>query len=310
MKKNNIKKFFIIFLLVITLSGCNTVLKDKDNKPVRNNETGQNITENILCRPTDKKLIKIYEENGKDLKELSDCNKMKAFDKYEGIWTTVFVKPLAFLIIKLGNVVKSQGLSIIIITIIIRLLLFPITKKTAMQSETIKQAQPELERLEKKYANKTDNASLEKKQMEMLAIYKKYNINPLSGCIFAFIQLPLLFAFLEAINRVPAIFEETFLHFQMGTTPWIALSHGKWYYLILVVLIIGTTFLSFKMNQSSSINEEMEKQNKMMMIFMTIFIGFTSFTLPSAIAIYWITSSLFTIGQNFITDKSIRSKRK
>ena len=209
---------------------------------------------------------------------------------------------LAWLIVKLGEVVNSTGLAIILITIGIRILLFPVTQKTAMQSENMKKAQPELARLEKKYENKQDQESMMKKSQEMMAIYKKYNISPMAGCIFALLQIPLLFAFLEAINRIPAIFEENFLGiFQMGTTPLVALRNGDWYYLILLVLIVATTFTSFKMNKSVA-NPELEKQTKGMMYFMIIFIGIMGFSLSSAIAIYWITSSVFTILQNVYTD--------
>ena len=68
-------------------------------------------------------------------------------------------------------------------------------------NELIKKAQPELDRLEKKYANKdlNDQSVMMMKSQEMLAIYKKYNINPMSGCVFALIQIPLFFAFLRSI---------------------------------------------------------------------------------------------------------------
>ena len=63
------------------------------------------------------------------------------------------------------------------------------------------------------------------------------------------------------------------------------------------------------MNQSTNTSKEMEKQNKMMMYFMVVFIGFMSFQLSSAVAVYWIISSIFTIGQNIITDKLMKNKR-
>lgn len=308
--KKNLKKYLILFILVISLSGCTKVLKDDAGNVVKNEITGQSVTENILCRPTDEKTIKLYEENGVELDKLPECSSMKVTGKYEGIWNNLFVRPLAWLIINIGKLVNKNTLAIIIVTLLIRLILYPVTRKTAIQSENIKKAQPEINKIEQKYLNKTDNESITKKGQEMMLVYKKYDINPLSGCLFAFIQLPLLFAFLEAINRVPAIFEETFLGLQMGTTPWIALTKGKWYYLILIVLIVGTTYYSFKMNQSTATTKELEDQNKMMMWFMVIFIGFMSFTLSSAIAIYWIVSSGFTIFQNIITDKLKKDKKK
>lgn len=301
--KQKILKVFVIFLLLISLTGCTKVLKN-GKKAVTNPTTGQSITENILCKPTNEDLIKIYEDNKVNLDKLPECKKMKITgESYDGLWTTFFVQPLAFIIVKLGTLIKSNALSIIIITLIIRFILFPLTKKTAMQSEYMKKAQPELAKLEKKYANKTDQQSLAQKSQEMLMIYKKYNINPMAGCIFSFIQLPLLFAFLEAINRVPAIFEEKFLGLEMGKTAWAGISNGQYYYLIIVVIIVLTTYFSFKLNRTGAATPELEKQTNMMMIFMNVLIGFMSFTLPTAIGIYWIVSSLFTIFQNLITDK-------
>ena len=300
-KKNKTIKIVTILLISIMLCGCTKSLTDKNNKPIQNEKTGQTITKNIICRPNDKDLIKIYEDNKVNISKLPKCEDMKLIGKYEDLWNSFFVRPLAFIIIKVGELVKNTGLGLIIVTILIRLILYPLTKKTAMQSELIKQAQPELTKLEKKYEGKTDNDSLTKKSQEMMMIYKKYNINPMSGCLFSFIQLPLLFAFLEAINRVPAIFEGKFLAFKMGMTPLKAITSGSIYYIIICLAIIGTTYISFKMNSSST--PENNGQMKTMSIMMTIFIGAASFTYPTAIAIYWITSSLCTIGQNLITDR-------
>ena len=298
-KQNKILKVLIVLLLLVTLTGCTTTLKDKEGKIVKNEETGQAITENIICKPTDKESIKLYEENKVNIDKLPDCDDMKIVGDYEGIWNTLFVRPLAFIIIKIGSLVGSTAISIVIITLILRFALFPMTRKTLLQSENMKKAQPELTRIEKKYEGKTDQESMTKKSTEMMAVYKKYEIKPLSGCLFAFIQLPILLAFWEAINRVPAIFEEKFLGINMGTTPLSAMSSGDWYYIIICVILIAVTYFSYKLNPSMAVNDQMAKQQKMMTTVMTIFIGFMSFTLPTAIAFYWITSSLFTIFQNF-----------
>ena len=306
-KMSKITKIVLIFMLVITLGGCTTALKDSKNRVVKNEVTGQNLTENILCKPTDKKTIKLYEKNKKDIDKLPDCKDLKITGKYEGLWTTFFVRPLSYIIVKLGSLLTKNALAIVVITIIIRLLLFPITKKTAMQSENMKKAQPELARIEKKYEGKTDSESAARKGQEMMMVYKKYNISPASGCIFALIQMPLLFAFIEAINRVPAIFEEKFLTIHMGTTPWVGITTGHYQYIILPILIVLVTYFSFKMNSSNATADSVN-QTKTMAIFMTIFIGFMSFTLSSAIGIYWIVSSGFTVFQNLLTDRSKKNE--
>lgn len=306
--KNKIIKILTVFLLLITLTGCTKTLTDSNNKPIKYEKTGQNVTENIVCKPTDKELIKIYEKNKKDISKLPDCENLKISGEYEGLWNTLFVRPLAYIIINLSKIVGSIAISLVIITLVLRGILYPVTKKNAIQSEMMKKAQPELARLEKKYENKTDPESMSKKSQEMLTIYKKYNINPMSGCIFAFLQLPILLAFWEAIQRVPAIYEETFIGINMGITPWTAITSGNWYYIIIPALIVVTTYFSYKNNKQMQDKDNlMEKQMNMMMNFMTIFIGFMAFTLPTAIAFYWITSSLFTIIQNKLVNRSLKN---
>lgn len=304
MKKKTVR-ILLTFLLVLTLTGCTKQLKDSNNKIVKNEITGQSLPSNILCRAEDKNTIKLYEDNGIEMSKLPKCSEFKITSGgYEGIWTTIFVKPLAWVILKLGGFVKNYGLSIIIITILIRLIMYPITKKSAMQSENLKKAQKDLEKLEKKYAGKQDQESMMQKSQEMMIIYKKYNINPMSGCLFALIQIPLFFAFYEAMNRLPAIFEGTFIGFHLGTTPINAMQSGNFLYIIFIILVVLTTYFSFKLNSGATPSPEQEKQMKMMSKIMVVMIGVTSITMPVAIEIYWIFNSGFTIVQNLLVKRN------
>ena len=305
MKKNNRKKIVIVLVMLLLLTtGCTKTLKGSDKKAVTNPETGQSLTENILCQPENKETIKVYEEKGEDIDKLPKCSKFKINSGgYEGLWDSIFVKPLAFVILWFSKYVKSAALALIITSILIRLIAYPITKKTAMQSELLKKAQPELEKLEKKYANKTDQESIMKKSQEMTMIYKKYNINPISGCLYSFIQLPLFIAFLEAINRVPALFEESFLGLQLGTTPSVGLlSQGNWIYIILILLVGVTTYFSFSLNKTTAQTGNDPMKN--MTTIMTIMIIVMGFFMPAALCIYWITTNLFTVVQNLLVKRS------
>ncbi len=301
--KKNKQKIVGILLVVLLLTGCTKTLKGEDNKVVTNPETGQSLTENILCKPTNEETIKIYEKNKVNLKKLPECSKFSITSgKYEGLWTSIFVKPLAWVILFISNYVKSAALALIITSLAIRLIAYPITKKTAMQSELLKKAQPELDRLEKKYKDKTDQESMFKKSQEMTMIYKKYNINPVSGCVYGLIQFPLFIAFLEAINRVPAVFEENFLTLQLGTTPWLGLtSKGNFLYLVLIILIGLTTFFSFNLNRTTATTEN--DPMKSMTNVMTVMIVVMGTFMPTALCIYWITTNVFTIIQNLIVKK-------
>ena len=306
--KNKKKKLILLLVSIFLLTGCTKTLKDEDNQVVKNETTGQSVTENIICKPTDEEMLKIYEDNGVDIEDLPECEDFTPITEYEGLWTSFFVKPLAWVILKIGQLVNSNGLAIILACLLIRIILIPVTKKTAMQSENMKKAQPEIERLEKKYANKTSQEDQTRKAQELMMVYQKYQINPISGCLLAFIQLPLLFAFLEAINRTPAIFENNFLVFQMGTTVPKGIASGNYWYIILIVLILGTTYFSFsKTLKDQSMSGAQGNQMKYTVYFMLAMIGIASFSLPTALGLYWIASSGFTILQNLWVE---RKKKK
>ena len=315
---NNNKKTIKILLLILSLAmltGCTKTLTGEDKKPVKYEETGKALTENVLCRPTDENVVNIYKENNVDIDKLPKCETFKPFSEYEGLWTTIFVKPLAWAIINIGLLLEKIGLgkglangfAIVISCLVIRLILYPLTRKTAMQSEKLKEVQPQLEKLEKKYKDKTSEEDQKRKAEEMMAIYSKNKINPLSSCLLSFIQIPLLFDFLEAINRTPVIFENKFLKLDMGTT----ISHGimsnLWYaYIIFLLLILATSYFSFRKTLKDQ--TAMAKQMKGTIYFMLAMILVAAFSLPVALGIYWITSSLFTILQNMLVERKKAKK--
>ncbi len=311
------KLTILIFISLLFTTGCGNKDYLKENKKIiTNEETGQSLQNNILCKPTEKSLYEKYEKYNDQLKtkleDLPECNKFKPNSiKYNGLWESIFVKPLAYLILKLGSLVKNYGISVMLVGCLIRLILMPFSKKSIDQSENMKKATPEIKKIEKKYANKTDSDSMMKKSQETMLVYKKYKINPVSGCLIAFIQLPLFFAFLQAINRVPAIFEDKLFGMKLGMTPGVGISNGNYLYIILIILIVLTTYLSFKnsMNQAGT-NSEMERQMRYSLIFMIIIISFASFSLPTAIALYWVVTNGFIVIQNYLFKKINNSKSK
>lgn len=299
-------KIILLLIMSLTFVGCESkYLADDEGKTITTEASGRTLRTDILCLPKEEEVINIYNEvDAKLYSGLPACKDLKiTTGGYEGLWMSFLVKPLAFLIILIGTYVGNYGLALIITSIIIRLCLYPLTKKTAEQSEKMSKAKPDLEKLEKKYKDKKSKEEAVNKNQEMMTIYKKHHINPVGGCLFSMIQLPLFIAFLSSINRVPAIFEETFLGFNLGVTPKMAIfTNGDWYYIIIVILIVVTSFFSFKFTSQDN-GSDQAKQMKSMMKFMIIFIGFASFTLSTAIGVYWITSSLFTIGQNLIVKR-------
>ena len=314
--KKNIKKILVFLFLIFIVTGCTVTLKDpKTKKVVTYEDSNLKITlnQNILCKPTNKGLIKKYNKYKKkiDISKLPSCTEFKPSDaNYNNLWETLIVKPLAWITIKLGTFVKSYGIALIILSVLIRILLAPFTKSTAQQSENMKKMQPELDRINKKYENKTDQQSMQAKSMETMQLYKKYNINPFSSCLFAFIQIPLLFGFLEAINRVPVIFEENLFGIVLGTTPLKAITTGHYQYALIVIIIGATTFISQKLNKTAPTPATNDINPNTMLNVMLVMIVFMSLNFSVAISLYWIASTLFTIVQNLIVKKRAEKEVK
>lgn len=335
-KKKYLSIILVLVILLTTGCGSNNYIKDDKGKIVTNDTTGQSLQKNIYCRPSEgTETYKLYEqyEEQMDIKlsKLPSCDEFKInSNKTNSLWQFLFVKPLAYIILKVGNLFKKIGLtnsylgiSVMLIGLLIRLILLPFSIKNQKQSENIKKATPELQKLEKKYSNDTSNEAMLLKQQEMMQIYKKYKINPTTSCLLSLIQLPVFFAFLEAIYKIPTIYEGKIFGWNLGTTPSIGIFKNHQYsFIILVVLIILSTYFSFKftMKQSSNASSSIpgvEKQSKIMLIFMTIFIGFASFSLPTAIALYWVVTYSFMFFQSYIMklitkhdEKKYRKKTK
>lgn len=296
--------FITLLVSCMLFTGCTSYVKNDKKEIVKNETTGQNLVENILCKPESKEILKSYKENDINISKLPKCSKFKVTSGgYEGVWTSLFVKPLAWFILLISKILKNSGLAIICTTLIIRLIMMPFTKKAAMQSENLQKVKPELDKLDKKYANKNDQESMMMKSQEMMLLYKKYDINPLSGCLFSFIQLPLFMAFYESLYRLPAVFEGNLGPFDLGISPIVALANGSYQYLILVALVFLVTYYSFKLNSGASMSPEQASQMKMMRNMSLVMIGTASFTVSSAISFYWITNSSFTIVQNLYVKK-------
>ena len=321
--KNKIMAVILVCVLLLT-SGCgnNKYIKDKDNKIVTYEATGQMLEKDIVCLPEkDGELYNLYKEYKDqlniDFEDIPACTEFKVTsNESSGLWEFLFVKPLAFLILALGKLVGNFGISLILIGLAIRLVLLPFTIKSTKQTMNMKKAQPEIEKIERKYRNRTDNESLMAKSQETMMVYKKYKVNPMIGCLMAFIQLPLFFAFLQAIYRTPAIYEETLLTFNLGMTPLVGIKTGNYLYLFLLVLIAVSTYFSFKqtMSQTGSAAPEAAKQMKTMLYVMLVVITYASLTLPTALAFYWIVTYAFIAVQNIIinrvNNKDLTNKKK
>ena len=171
----------------------------------------------------------------------------------------------------------------------------------------MQEIQPEMQRIQKKYENKTDQASQVKMQTEMMDLYKKYNFNPMMGCILPFLQMPVFLAFYQAISRHPLIKDAAaseFLGVNLGATVQLA----NW---ILALIVAGLSIYSQRLMNKSMMTNSSAQQNKtsnMMMKVMTYYMPFAMFSItiatPFAFGLYFLTGSVMQIIQFFIVKRS------
>ena len=186
----------------------------------------------------------------------------------------------------------SYGIAIIMLTAAIKLLLYPLTVKQVKSMKAVQEIQPKVKALQEKYK---DNK--EKLQSEIADLYKANKVNPLSGCLPLIVQMPLLMGIFFAIKEYQYQGPTKFLwieSLQQGTS----LSDPSDPFFIIPLLCAVTTYV-----QQKQTTTEMTQQNKMMLIFMPVFIGYITITFPAGLGIYWVVSNLVQILQQWFMNR-------
>ena len=192
---------------------------------------------------------------------------------------------LTFLLNTTDKYVGNFGVSIIIVTILIKIMLLPLTLKQDKSMKEMKKLQPELEKIKEKYAN--DKQMLNIKTMEL---YKEHKVNPLGGCLPLLLQLPILFALFGVLRNGIIPKDSSFL--------WLKLSVPDPFY-VLPVLNGAVSFFQQKLMGSADSNPQMKN---MMYIFPVMMI-YISYRMPSGLQLYWLTSSLIAVIQQYFIMK-------
>ena len=191
---------------------------------------------------------------------------------------------LTFLLNTTDKYVGNFGVSIIIVTILIKIMLLPLTLKQDKSMKEMKKLQPELEKIKKDYAH--DKQMLNIKTMEL---YKEHKVNPLGGCLPLLLQLPILFALFGVLRNGIIPKDSSFL--------WLKLSDKDPFY-ILPVLNGAVSFLQQKLMGTSD-----NPQMKNMMYVFPIMMIYISYRMPSGLQLYWLTSSILAVVQQYFIMK-------
>jgi YidC/Oxa1 family membrane protein insertase len=228
------------------------------------------------------------------------------------IWDVIALGPMINILIGLSDILFGNfGLTIIVLTIIIRALMFPLTRKQMNATKAMQTLQPKLAELQKKHAK--DSQKLAQEQMKL---YKESGVSP-AGCLLPMlIQMPIWIALYQSIMRVLAVAPSNFLNLSEYLYPWPIVygalpvnSHFLWLNLgsadYLLALLVGLSmWVTQKMSASPATSPQQKSQAQMMTVMMPLMFIFFSLTFPSGLALYWIVSNIITIVIQYIITKS------
>lgn len=187
--------------------------------------------------------------------------------------------------------VPNLGLAIVIMTIIIKLIMYPLTKKQIQSTKAMMELQPKMKVLQEKY--KDDKQRL---NMELANLYKSEGVNPLAGCLPLLVQMPIMIGIFYGIRDYNyAAHPEIVTSFL-----WLKdISQADPTY-ILPVLSALTTFIQTKQTMPDTGNA----QGKIMGYFMPLFIGYISLTFPAGLVLYWVVMNIMQIAQQAMMNKA------
>lgn len=234
----------------------------------------------------------------------------------------IFTFPIFNALMLLDHLFGDLGLSIIVLTLIIRLCLFPLTLKQLRSTKATQAIQPLMADIRKKYANDQQT-----QYREMQRLYKEYNINPMSGCLPLLIQLPILYGLYGAMNvvlrpghplRVSDInnviypFLPKFAAIPNFDLRWFTFINPHWSLSlaapdpthILPILAGLATFIQLRMSQArnrqqSGKSDMMTQQMQIMSFVMPFITLFIAWGFPAGLALYWTTTSIFSMVQQY-----------
>lgn len=212
----------------------------------------------------------------------STMSKLPPAGERHGFWVTYCVGPLSDLLDWFADILFDQyGLAILLLTLIVRFLILPLTLKQYRSSKQMQALQPELKKMKEKYKD-----DVKKQQEETMKLFQQHGVNPLAGCFPLIVQMPILIALYQAIMRNETIKEHAFL--------WLKLGEPDHLYILPVIAAL-TTYLQQKVMAT-----QMNPQMKALMFIFPIMIFFMSLNFASALPLYWVYTNTFTVVQSYL----------
>jgi len=220
-------------------------------------------------------------------------------------WYLIIGNPVLNVLIALSHILGgSFGLAIIALTVIVRLISWPLTKRQLKSSKALQDMQPKIQELQKKYGK-----NQQKLQQEMMKLYKEAGVNPL-GCLWPMlVQFPIWIALYQAIMSALATTPESLLGLSQRLYSWDIVNQAiplnskfLWLdlsqpdpYWILAIIVGGTMWVQQKMTQAPAVDPAQQSTSRMMLLMMPLMFGFLTLLFPSGLALYWAVSNIIGI---------------
>ena len=210
-------------------------------------------------------------------------------------WYGVLARPLLWLLKKTQGYVGNWGVAILVVTFLIRLLLFPLTAKSYVSMKKMQKLSPKMNAIRDKYKKaKSDAAQRAKMNEELMKLYQSEGYNPMSGCLPIVLQLPILVAFYNVLSRSIELRHAPFFL-------WIKDLSAIDSTYVLVILMIISMYVQQAMTPST-----MDPAQKKVFMFMPVLWGFFLKDMPSGLVLYWLFSNLLTIVQQLVMNRIVK----
>ena len=241
----------------------------------------------IFIGPKDEKILAAVEN------EYPDLNKIIEYG-----WFGAIAKIMLKGIVLIHGFIPNYGWALILFTLFLKLVLFPLTYSSSVSMAKMQNLQPKMKAIKKKYKNTKDMEQRKLMNMEIMALYKQEKVNPAGGCLPILLQLPLLWGFFRLLSVSINVRHEPWIF-------WITDLSKKDPYYVLPILMGVTQLIQQRMTPSGG-DEMQRKLMYIMPVVMTIM--FASF--PSGLNLYWCMSNVLQIGQQYIINEKIHKEKK
>ncbi|MEF2230815.1 MAG: membrane protein insertase YidC [Pseudodesulfovibrio sp.] len=214
-------------------------------------------------------------------------------------WFDFLAKPLLIAMNFFYGYVHNYGIAIIILTIIIKLLFWPLSQKSYGSMEQMKKLQPMVQKLREKYGDDKQRLN-----QETMALYKTYKVNPMGGCLPMVVQIPVFFGLYKALMGAVELRHAPFIaHLPFTDLPWLADLSAKDPYYITPIIMGATMFLQQKMTPSAGDPMQQKIMMAMPLIFTFMFLQF-----PAGLVVYWLLNNILSIGQQYMIGRQSKAK--